>query len=381
MILLQSLQQLWNGCNMHQQTSLKAISNLEEYLTYDDVLLLPNYSEVVPAQTDTSVKLANGIRLNNPIIASPMDTVCEKEMALKMSQLGALGIIHRNMKIEQQVAQVKYVLDQNEKCGAAVGVGDDFKQRVNQLVATGLKIICIDSAHGHSKNVIQAIKYIKKHFNNMIIIAGNIATGEAALDLINAGTDVLKVGMGPGSICTTRVVSGMGVPQLTAVANCVDVARKHEVTVIADGGIRSSGDIMKALAIGANTVILGNLLAGTDASPGEVVEHKGQKYKAYRGMGSLSAMKEGSAARYGQKYHKGKADKLVAEGIEGLVKYKGSVENIIYKLVGGIKSGLGYLGAKNITQLREKARFIKVSQSGLVESKPHSIIEVSYKGS
>lgn len=354
--------------------SAQTLSNLTEYLTYDDVLLLPNYSEIMPSETEVSAPLTNKIKLQIPIIASPMDTVCESRMAITIAQLGGYGIIHRNFSIEDQVKELKLVLESGEECGVAVGIGDDFEARVKALVEAGAKEICIDSAHGHSKNIIEATKFIKQNYTDLQVISGNVATYEGAKALFEAGADAIKVGMGPGSICTTRIVSGMGVPQLTAVVETVRAAKEFGKHVIADGGIKTSGDMIKALAAGASSVMLGSLLAGTDEAPGDVIQIDGKMYKSYRGMGSVAAMKKGSAARYGQKWQQGTTKKLVPEGVEGLVSHRGALENHIYQLIGGIKSGMGYLGVKNLEELREKAQFIRVSRAGLVESSPHSIV-------
>ncbi|MCX6817133.1 MAG: IMP dehydrogenase [Candidatus Beckwithbacteria bacterium] len=347
------------------------LNNQSEWLTFDDVLLLPNYSEVTPSKTDTTTKLTEKIKLPIPILASPMDTVCESAMALRLGKIGGYGIIHRNLSIEKQVGELKLVLKAGVKAGAAVGVGVDFKDRVAALIKAGVKEICVDSAHGHTKHVIEAIKKIKIFHSGVEVIAGNVATYEGADDLFKAGAAAVKVGMGPGSICTTRIMSGMGVPQLSAIVAGAKAAKKYKKSIIADGGIRTSGDLVKALAAGAAAVMLGSLLAGTDAAPGKLVTYQGKKYKTYRGMGSVGAMKQGSAERYGQK----KTDKiLVAEGVEGLVEYKGKLEDFVYQLVGGLRSGLAYLGAKNLKELRQKAKFIRISRAGVYESRPHSIL-------
>lgn len=350
------------------------LATLPEYITYDDVLLLPNYSEVVPQETDTSVVLTKELKLAVPIIAAPMDTVCESAMAIAIGKLGGYGIIHRNFSVEDQVAELKKVLKAGVLVGVAVGVGADFQERVAALVKAGVPEICIDSAHGYTKNVIEAVKFIKKKYPKVTVIAGNVATYEGAKTLFEAGASSVKVGMGPGAICTTRVMSGMGVPQLTAVVTCVQAAKELGGTIIADGGIKCSGDIVKALAAGASAVMLGSLLAGTDEAPGEMIELQGKLFKSYRGMGSVAAMKKGSAARYGQKYVEGKARKLVPEGVEGLVPHRGKLEDHIHQLIGGVRAGMGYLGAKTIVELQEKARFIRISPSGLQESRPHSIL-------
>lgn len=344
------------------------------YLTYDDVLLLPQYSEVTPTRTDLEGKLTQNISLKIPVVASPMDTVCEAEMGSAIGRLGGYGIIHRNLSIAKQAEQLKSVLKQGIMVGAAVGVGPDFQERVKTLIKTGVKEICIDSAHGHTKHVIEVIKFIKKNYPEIEIISGNVATYEGARDLFKAGANAVKVGMGPGSICTTRIMSGMGVPQLTAVQDCVRAKKLFaNKFIIADGGIKTSGDIVKALAAGADAVMLGSLLAGTDEAPGKMIIIKGKKYKTYRGMGSEAAMKYGSAERYGQDKT---AKKFVPEGVEGLVEYIGKVEEVIFQLMGGLRSGMAYLGAKNLQELRQKAKFIQITSAGLSESKPHSIYQI-----
>lgn len=353
------------------------LANIPEYLTYDDVLLLPNYSEVTPSKTTIATYLTNTIKLTIPIVASPMDTVCEAPMAIALGKLGGYGIIHRNLTISEQAAQLREVLKVETKAGAAVGVGADFDERVAALVKAGAEEICVDSAHGHTKHVIEATKKIKAKYPKLEVISGNVATYEGAKALFAAGADAVKVGMGPGSICTTRVVSGMGVPQLTAVVEGVRAAKEFKKYIIADGGIRSSGDIVKALAAGASSVMLGSLLAGCDEAPGEVVQLNDKLYKTYRGMGSIAAMKHGSATRYGQKWEKGKTKDLIAEGVEGLVRHRGSVVDHIHQLMGGLRSGMGYLGAANLKELQEKARFIKITNASLIESHPHDIMITS----
>ena len=337
---------------------------IKTYLTYDDVLLLPNYSEVTPSRTDLEGKI--------PIIASPMDTVCEKEMALALGKLGGYGIIHRNMSIERQADQLAWVLKQKVGCGVAVGVGPDMKQRVEALVKAGAKEVCVDSAHGHTKQVGEVVSWIKTFHPGVECFAGNVATPEGAEFLFKAGADAVKVGMGPGSICTTRIMSGMGVPQLSAVMDCVRAAKKFKKRIIADGGIKTSGDMVKALAAGADAVMLGSLLAGTDEAPGKKIKIKNKWFKTYRGMGSAAAMKHGSAERYGQEKT---AKKFVPEGVEGLVAYKGKLADFIYEFVGGLRSGMAYLGAKNLKELRQKAKFIQITPAGWVESKPHSLYD------
>ncbi|HVJ85923.1 MAG TPA: IMP dehydrogenase [Caulifigura sp.] len=470
----------------------------ETGLTFDDVLLVPAYSEVVPADVDVASKLTRNISLNVPIISSPMDTVTESDMAIGMAQEGGIGIIHKNMPIERQALEVDHVkrsengiifdpvtmppeatvadlvqmmdkrniggvpitkngklvgiitrrdlrfldsgstrvedvmtrenlvtakestnlkdaerilrenkveklllvddefqlrglitikdIDKNlrfpKACkdhrgrlrvGAAVGVNDH--ERVTRLIEAGADVLVVDSAHGHSRNVIESVKAIKKEWS-IDVIAGNVATTEGAKALLDAGVDAVKVGIGPGSICTTRVVSGVGVPQLTAVANAAKAIQGTDVPIIADGGIRYSGDITKALAGGAYTVMLGGLLAGLDESPGEMILFQGRTFKRYRGMGSLGAMVQGSSDRYRQTVTeddlKGRP-KLVPEGVEGRVPYKGPLHGLLYQLVGGIRAGMGYLGVRTIAQLRTEAKFLRVTAASVRESHPHDI--------
>lgn len=341
-------------------------------LTFDDILLLPNYVDFKRQEVSLTTHLHPKITLSLPIISSPMDTVTETAMAIAMARAGGLGIIHRNLSIARHVEVITAVKKQNLLVGAAVGTGQDFTNRVSALVKAKADIIVVDSAHGHSKFVIEAVLYLKKHFPKTIVMAGNVATYEGAKSLIKAGADILRVGMGPGSICTTRIVTGMGVPQITAILEVVRAARKTGVAVVADGGIRQIGDIAKALACGASAVMLGSLLACFDESAGKTIALNGKKYKEYRGMGSLSAMKEGGAERYGQS--KNNNNKLIAEGVEGLVLYKGKVADYLYQIEGSLKSAFYYLGAKNIFDFWKKSRFIKVSRAGVLESHPHDII-------
>lgn len=473
-------------------------NQIELALTFDDIYLVPHYSEVVPTEVTTHSFFARDVVLNVPIIAAAMDTVTENKVARVMAQIGGLGIIHKNMEIEAQAFEVekvkkyesgmildpitlspdrqveealelmrKYsisgvpitengllvgiltnrdlrfetnvrqpihnlmtkqeklvtapvgttlekakvilqkhrieklpVVDQKghlrglitikdiEKAenfpqatkdkhgrlvaGAAVGVDTTSRERAAALVAAGVDLICVDTAHGHSKNVISMVKDLRAHYPDIILVAGNVVTETATLDLISAGADVIKVGVGPGSICTTRIVSGVGVPQISAVMECATAARKKGKTIIADGGIKFSGDITKALAMGANSVMVGNLLAGSDESPGETILYQGRTYKVYRGMGSLGAMSRGSKDRYGQA-DTHDLDKLVPEGIEGKVPYRGSTSGIIHQLVGGLKSGMGYLGAANIEELQKRAKFVRVTPQGLRESHVHDV--------
>ncbi|MFL0206959.1 IMP dehydrogenase [Aquirufa sp. 2-AUSEE-184A6] len=470
---------------------------LFEALTYDDVLLLPAYSEVLPREVSTSSRLTRNITLNIPIVSAAMDTVTEADLAIALAQEGGIGIIHKNMTIAQQAAQVRKVkrsesgmiidpvtlkdnstlgdaqrimkefkiggipvIDNDEKLvgiltnrdlrfqkqtarpvkeimtkdnlitakegismeeaesilqefkieklpiidkngkliglitykdilkrkshplaskdslgrlrvGAAVGVTPDLLDRVQALVQVGVDVISIDTAHGHSKGVIDALKSVKKAFPTLDVIVGNIATGEAAVALAEAGADAVKVGVGPGSICTTRIIAGVGMPQLTAVYEAAKALEKYDVPVIADGGIRYSGDVAKAIAGGASTVMMGSLLAGTDEAPGEMIILEGRKFKSYRGMGSLEAMEDGSKDRYFQDAEDD-IKKLVPEGIVGRVPFKGSVTEILYQMVGGLKAGMGYCGASTIEAMQQ-AKFVKITSAGVKESHPHDV--------
>jgi IMP dehydrogenase len=466
-------------------------------LTFDDVLLLPAESDVLPKSVETVSRLTRNISLNIPIVSSAMDTVTEARMAIAMAAAGGLGFVHKNLSIEEQATEVVKVkkyesavvadpvtiepdapihravalmrengisgipvvqkgklvgiltnrdlrfeknleqrVDQvmtkdlvtarvgvnieeakellhrhriekllvvNEAfelkglvtikdiekiqkhphaakdtkgrllCGAAVGVGPDREARIQALLKAGVDVIAIDTAHGHSRGVIDAVRSSKANFKGLEIVAGNVATYDAAEALCKAGVDAVKCGIGPGSICTTRVVAGVGVPQITAVDDCTRAAEKYGVPVISDGGVKFSGDVVKALAAGASSIMIGSLLAGTEESPGDVILYQGRSYKSYRGMGSLGAMKQGSKDRYFQA-DVSEADKLVPEGIEGRVPYKGTVEMTLFQLVGGLRSGMGYLGCRNIQELRQKPKFVRISSSGLRESHVHDVI-------
>ena len=471
---------------------------LYEALTYDDVLLLPAYSEVLPRDTRTTTKLTRNIQLNIPLISAAMDTVTEYELAIAMAQEGGIGIIHKNMTLEAQAEQVRKVkrsesgmildpitltkgatlgdahqimrehkiggipvVDENNRLigiltnrdlrfqrdltrpvteimtsenlitasegitmeeaetilqeykieklpivngdnqltglitykdilkrkshpnackdqygrlrvGAAVGVTPDLIKRVEALVKAGVDVVSLDTAHGHSRGVLDAVRSIKEHFPKLEVIAGNVATGEGARALADAGADAVKVGVGPGSICTTRIIAGIGVPQLSAVMAAAEALRDTDVPVIADGGIRFSGDVTKALAGGASTVMIGSMLAGTDEAPGEIVIYEGRKFKIYRGMGSIEAMGEGSKDRYFQDAEDD-LKKLVPEGIVGRVPFKGSVSEIVYQMVGGLKAGMGYCGAGDIPAL-QNAKFVKITSAGVKESHPHDVM-------
>ncbi len=475
---------------------MKSKKIIGEAITYDDVLLIPGKSSVLPRDVDVSTRLTNSIRLNIPLISAAMDTVTESEMAIALAREGGIGIIHKNLTIERQaeevdkvkrsesgmimnpvtltadktvgdvldlmakfsvsgipivedgklvgiltnrdlrfqpnrnlkVAQVMTkehlvtapvgttleeaesilqkhkieklpVVDKNGKLkglitfkdiqkkkrfpiackdkhgrlrvGAAVGVTEDTIERVQALISAGVDIVVIDTAHGHSKGVLDMVKRVKSKFS-IEVIAGNVGTAEAAKDLIKAGADCIKIGIGPGSICTTRVVAGVGVPQVTAIMECVSVAQKYKIPAIADGGIKQTGDIAKAIAAGADSVMIGGLFAGLQESPGEKVLYEGRTYKIYRGMGSFDAMKEGSKDRYFQDVEDD-IQKLVPEGIEGRVPFKGELSTTVYQMVGGLRAAMGYCGAENITAMQSKAKFVRMSDAGLRESHPHDI--------
>ncbi|MCF8091647.1 MAG: IMP dehydrogenase [Desulfotignum sp.] len=470
----------------------------DEGLSFDDVLLVPDYSAILPDEVSVKTRLTRELELNVPIVSAAMDTVTEALTAISMARAGGMGFIHRNLSIEDQATEVdrvkksesgmivdpvtihpdvpiaevlnimaKYrisgipvtegeklvgivtnrdlrfetqlekpardvmtsenLVTVTEKCtleeskimlhkhriekllvvdsqgklkglitikdiekikkypnackdslgrlraGAAVGVGSDMMARVESLINAGVDALVIDTSHGHSKNVLDAVKQIKYHFPDAQVVAGNVATEKGAKALIDAGADAVKIGIGPGSICTTRIVAGVGVPQLTAVQNCKDISRKTGVPIIADGGIKFSGDIAKALAAGAHSVMLGSLLAGTHESPGEIVIYQGRSYKAYRGMGSVEAMKKGSSDRYYQKDTR-ETEELVPEGIVGRIPYRGTVRENIFQMIGGLKAGMGYLGATTIEDLHQKAHFVKITAAGLKESHVHDVV-------
>ena len=358
-------------------------------LTFDDVLLIPAESHVLPNEVDLSTKLADNIKLNIPLISAGMDTVTEGAMAIAMALQGGLGVVHKNMSIQAQageVANVKSVVvpgnatkaavdDQNRLlCAAAVGVTSDTFERAEALLEAGADAIVIDTAHGHSAGVLRKIKEFREHFPKQTLIAGNVATGDATRALFDAGVDVVKVGIGPGSICTTRIVAGVGVPQITAIYDAASAAREYHKPIIADGGIKYSGDVVKALAAGGNAVMLGSMLSGTTEAPGDIFEENGKKFKRYRGMGSVGAMAQahGSSDRYFQG-GVNEANKLVPEGVEARVEYKGDVSDVVFQIDGGLRSGMGYCGAANIPELIEKAQFVQITNAGLRESHPHDV--------
>ena len=350
-------------------------------LTYDDVLLLPDASHVVPSEVETTTRLTRTIELKIPILSSAMDTVTEASMAIALAKAGGLGIIHRNLPVSEQVENV-LAAKKHGMVGAAVGVGDDGFERASALIEAGVDVVVVDTAHGHHRAVLDSIARIKKNFPNIQIIGGNIATRAGAQALINAGADAVKVGVGPGSICTTRVVAGVGVPQVTAIMEAHKACYSAGIPLIADGGLQYSGDIAKAIVAGADTVMLGSLLAGCDESPGELIEINGRKFKGYRGMGSLGAMqsrgeqKSYSKDRYMQDDVLAE-DKLVPEGIEGKVAYRGPVSKVIHQLVGGLRSGMGYAGAATIAELQERGQLIQITAAGLQESHPHDVLDIA----
>ena len=372
-------------------------------LTFDDVLLLPGYSDFTRSEIDLSTQLTKKLKLQIPFVSSPMDTVTEAKLAIVLAKLGGIGIIHRNLTIENQVREVQKVKKirstnsgQALLVGAAVGASKNFEKRAQALVKAGADVIIVDSAHGFSKGVIDATKYIKKNFPKAEVISGNIATADGARALIASGADGLRVGMGPGSICTTRIISGMGVPQITAIMETSKIAKKANVPIIADGGIKYSGDMIKALATGACAIMMGSFFASALESPGKIVILKREQvphrflsifekkqrrftFKEYHAMGSISAMKRGAKVKSEDEFHnKDYKDRvLIAEGVEGLVPVKGTVKELIEQAIGGIKSGMYYVGAKNIRELWDKAQFIKITQASLTESHPHSILVTS----
>ena len=353
-------------------------------LTFDDVLLIPQYSEILPGETDVRSHFSRNITLNTPVVSAAMDTVTEDRMAIAMALEGGIGVVHRNQAPERQAEEVAAVkaaavpasaslanVDSRGRLrvAAAVGVGPDSVARAEALVRAGVDALCVDTAHGHSRNVIDAIHRYRDSYGTAIdIVAGNVATAQGTAALIEAGADGVKVGIGPGSICTTRIVAGVGVPQLTAILMCAAVAHAHGVPIIGDGGIRYSGDIVKALAAGADSVMLGRLLAVAEESPGEAERVGGRVVKEYRGMGSLGAMSAGS-----DRYPQIDRHKLVPEGVEARLSVAGPLAGILFQLIGGTRAGMTYCGAVSIEDLRAKAHFVQLTQSGQVESHPHDI--------
>lgn len=397
---------------------------IKEALTFDDVSLIPRKSSVLPSEVCLKTQLTKNISLNIPFLSSAMDTVTESRMAIAIAKEGGIGIIHKNMSIEAQKKEIekvktykaqktnnnnKYINEQATKMsakedleepkihknaehkedfpnackdlnsrlrvGAAVSIDIDTIERVEELVKAHVDLLVIDSAHGHSTRIIELVKTIKNKYPNLDLIAGNIVTKEAALDLINAGADCLKVGIGPGSICTTRIVAGVGVPQITAICDVYEICKNTNICIIADGGIRFSGDVVKAIAAGADSVMIGNLFAGVKESPSEEIIYNGKKFKSYVGMGSITAMKRGSKSRYFQ-HNNNEPKKLVPEGIEGMVPYSGKLKDILAQLKGGLMSGMGYIGAITISDLKINSKFVKISHSSLKESHPHDVFNM-----
>ncbi|RPG95827.1 MAG: guanosine monophosphate reductase [Candidatus Pelagibacter sp. TMED286] len=348
------------------------METIKEALTFDDVLLLPKYSNVLPSNTNILLQLTEKISLKVPFLTSAMDTVTESKMAIAIAKEGGLGVIHRNLDIKKQSNEIKKVKDKKLYVGAAIGTNKEDLERARSLTSNGVDLIVIDTAHGHSEKVLKTLSQIKRIIKNIPVCVGNIATGEAAKNLYNAGADIIKVGIGPGSICTTRMVAGIGVPQISAIMDVKKALSKKKIKIISDGGIKFSGDIAKALAAGADAIMMGSIFAGTEESPGKKFKKNGKIYKQYRGMGSIGAMSAGSANRYFQKNYKDKT-KFVPEGVEGRVEYKGKVSKIIYQLQGGLRSSMGYIGAKNLKEINKKANFVKITKAGFYESMVHSV--------
>jgi len=350
---------------------------IKEALTFDDVTMAPKYSEVLPSEVNTSTRLSDNLILKIPLLSSAMDTVTESKMAIAIAKAGGIGVIHRNLDIKKQIEEIKKVKKQKLLVGAAVGAGPLEFKRAKALLKEKIDLIVVDTAHGHSKKVAEIIKVIKKlKTNKTTLCAGNIATAEAAKFLIKLGVDIVKVGIGPGSICTTRLVAGIGVPQLSAILEVNKGVKNSKTKIISDGGIKYSGDIAKALSAGADAVMIGSLFAGSAETPGKLIKKNGKLYKSFRGMGSVGAMNKGSADRYFQTKQKD-TSKYVPEGVEGYSKYKGDVKNIIFKLVGGLKSSMGYLGAKKVPNLKKKPNFVKITKAGFYESMVHNVDEVT----
>ncbi len=345
---------------------------IKEALTFDDVLLLPQFSNILPAETNISLNLTNKIKLKTPFLSSAMDTVTESPMAIAMAKSGGMGIIHRNLDIKKQSKEVTKVKNKKLLVGAAIGTTIEDIKRAKTLVDSGVDLLVIDTAHGHSQKVLKMLSRVKTDNQNTSICVGNIATREAAKKLYNYGADIIKVGIGPGSICTTRMVAGIGVPQITAIMEVSKALKGKKIKIISDGGIKFSGDIAKALAAGADAIMMGSIFAGTDESPGKKFKFKNKFYKKYRGMGSIGAMSAGSSNRYFQKNYNDKS-KFVPEGVEGRVEYKGSVSKIIYQLKGGLRSSMGYIGAKKLENIKKNAKFVKITKAGFYESMVHSV--------
>ena len=347
--------------------------NVPMALTFDDVLLLPAASDVLPRDVDTSTRLGR-LELAIPVLSAAMDTLTEGAMAIAMARAGGIGVIHKNLTLDRQVKQVELAHSRGFKVGAAIGVGGDRDARLDALQAAGVDLIVLDTAHGHSRGVLDAARAVRDRCGAVLVV-GNVATAAAAEACAEAGAQVVKVGVGPGSICTTRIVAGIGVPQLTAIADCARALQGSGVQIIGDGGIRTSGDVAKALAAGAHAVMLGSLLAGCEESPGTVVDDRGQKFKQYRGMGSIDAMLAGSRDRYFQ--DGATAEKLVAEGVNARVPYKGPVAGVLAQLIGGLRASMGYCGCPDLERFRNDTRFVRITHAGLLESRVHDVEQTS----
>ena len=346
---------------------------IKEALTFDDVTLLPQYSETLPSEVNTETTLSKKIKLKIPILTSAMDTVTESRMAIAIAKSGGIGVIHRNLSIKDQISEIKKVKKKNLKVGAAVGAGPLEFKRAQAIIKENIELIVVDTAHGHTKKVAEIIKkIIKNKSKKTALCAGNVATYDGAKFLSKLGVDIIKVGIGPGSICTTRLVAGIGVPQLSAILNVRNGVKNKNVKIISDGGIKYSGDLAKAFAAGADAVMIGSLFAGTDETPAKLIKINGKLFKSFRGMGSVGAMNKGSADRYFQSKQKDNS-KYVPEGVEGLAKYKGRVNHVIFKLIGGLRSSMGYLGSKQIKYLRDKPQFVKITKAGFYESMVHNV--------
>ncbi len=345
---------------------------IKEALTFDDVLLVPKYSKILPSETNINLTLSKSIKLKTPFISSAMDTVTESRMAIALAKAGGIGIIHRNLNIKKQSLEVKKVKKNKLLVGAAIGTSTEDLNRAKSLIDSGVDILVIDTAHGHSQQVLNTLNNVKKINSNLLICVGNIATGEAAKRLYDCGADIVKVGIGPGSICTTRMIAGIGVPQISAIMEVKKALKNKKIKIVSDGGIKFAGDIAKAIAAGADMIMMGSIFAGTEESPGKKFKIKNKIYKYYRGMGSIGAMSAGSSNRYFQKKFKDKS-KFVPEGVEGRVEFKGNVSKIIYQLQGGLRSSMGYIGAQNLSQINKRAKFIKITKAGFYESMVHSV--------
>lgn len=368
-------------------------------LTFDDILLIPGYADFTRTDISLQTQLTKKISLQAPFISSPMDTVTEGKLAIALAKMGGMGIIHRNLSIEKQADEVSKVKKEKLLVGAAIAGNGDLKTRTEALVKAGADIVVTDTAHGHTDSIIEAISYLKKTYPKLQVMSGNVATYDGAMGMIKAGVDVLRVGMGPGAICTTRIVSGMGVPQVTAILETYRAGKKAGIPIVADGGLRYSGDMIKALALGANAVMMGSFFAACNESPGKVVRlpknevparfksilngHKTYLFKEYRGMGSVAAMKLGAKIKSGAEFHGKSYYKervLVAEGVEAMVPVKGTVQNVLEQAIGGIKSGMYYVGAKNIPELHKKAQFYQITSASLSESHPHDVFVTNAGG-